>query len=552
MLSRLNMLAFRALVWVALPWLLSYAGRFLDIRLSLSTLSAPVQVLLILPGGIGLLLAFWGALQRSMLGTFLTEEDELEGRTGLQTEGPYHLTRHPVYWGYSLLLLGWAGAFRISTGLLLVVPVVTAAWILYVLVVEEPALLERYGPRAGKWRATTPLVPDPRRWRSAVSPPSIPPLYLFLRGLCRPLLRAWCGLAHPPISSVPPEGPLVVVANHRSYLDGFLLAAAFPRPILFLTSAEAFRSTWQRQFLRGLGCIRLRRYAPDAGAIRAMMQTLRAGGVVGIFPEGERSWDGGPSPILPGVSRMLVLAGAPVVAINLAGSYRLWPRWGRGPRRAEVVVTWGDPTPPGRRDRDIELRLVNDLSSHPSDPSPRSRSAADVGRLLWRCPACGLSNAIRGLPDGRVYCLGCDIQGRLHDGTHLEFGSDGPHPLRTWARSVALNGEERRSLAPPGPDPNRRWSFLRLSDGRGDDPLTKRGKGEAVLTPEALVLRARRWRAYIPAASIRSVTVEGSHKLQVATSDRIYEIRYRRGSPRGPRTHVEAWLDSRGIIYRRG
>ncbi|MFC1500572.1 1-acyl-sn-glycerol-3-phosphate acyltransferase [Candidatus Zixiibacteriota bacterium] len=551
MLSHLKNLAMRALIWIVLPWLLSWVGRFLDIGLSFPFLPGLVQALLLTVGGIGLLLAVWGSLQRGMLGTYLNSEDELDGGTGLQTRGPYHLCRHPVYWGYSLLLLGWAGVFAVSTGPLLIVPAVTAAWIVYVLVKEEPSLLRRYGQRAQEWRATTPLLPDPRRWRSAVAPPSIPPLYLFLRGICRPLLKFWCGLSHPPMASIPPDGPLVVVANHRSYLDGFLLAAAFPRPISFLTSAEAFRPAWQRLFLRGLGCIRLRRYTPDAGAIRLMMQTLRAGGVVGIFPEGERSWDGGPSPILPGVSRLLALSRAPVLSVNLAGSYRLWPRWGRGPRRAEVVVRWAVPATPGR-DRDIELWLVDELSSHPSDPALRSRSAADVGRLIWRCPACGRSNAIRGLPDGSVYCLGCDIEGRLHDGTHLELGSEGPLPLRAWARSVALSVEERRELAPPGPIPNRRWSFLRLSDGKGDDPLTKRGKGEAVLTPEALVLRARQWRAYIPAGSIRSVTVEGSHKLQVATSERIYEIRYRRGSPRGPRTHLEAWLDSRGIIYRRG
>jgi hypothetical protein len=64
-------------------------------------------------------------------------------------------------------------------------------------------------------------------------------------------------------------------------------------------------------------------------------------------------------------------------------------------------------------------------------------------------------------------------------------------------------------------------------------------------------LRSEGWRAYVPAETIRSVTVEGSHKIQVATTDRIYELRYRRGSPRGPRAHLEAWLDTRGILYRR-
>jgi len=551
MLSRINRIAIRFAVWIVLPWWLSFAGRLLDLGIGLPILSQPLQSGCLVVGIVGGLLALWGALQRTLSGTALDEAGERRDHLGLQIRGAYHLTRHPVYWGYSLAILGWAGAFRISTGPIIVFPLVTLSWVVYVIAFEEPALLKRYGQSARVWRASTPFLPDPRRWRTAVAPPSVPPLYLYLRGVCRPLLRAWCGLPHPPLSSVPSEGPLVVVANHRSYLDGFLLAAVFPRPISFLTSAEAFRPAWQRLFLRGLGCIRLKRYVPDAGAIREMMRTLQAGGVVGIFPEGERSWDGGPSPVLPGVSRMLALAGVPVMVVNLDGSYRLWPRWGRGPRRAGVVVRWTEPDLPGR-DREIELRLVDELSSHPSAPQPRRRSAADVGRLLWRCPACSRANAIRGLPDGEVYCLSCRIRGRLHDGTHLEFGSEGPLPLRFWARRVALNLEERRALAPPGPVPERRWSFLRLSDGRGVAPLTKRGKGEAVLTPEALVLRARGWRAHIPARSIRSVTVEGSHKLQVATSNRIFELRYRRGSPRGPRIHLEAWLDSRGFSFRRG
>ena len=140
----------------------------------------------------------------------------------------------------------------------------------------------------------------------------------------------------------------------------------------------------------------------------------------------------------------------------------------------------------------------------------------------------------------------------LWDGVQLSWQGSRPEPLRTWARRVALDGAERQRLAPPGPDVEPHWHFLRLSDGQKDLPLTSRGKGEAVLTPQALVLRARRWRAYIPAGAIRAVTEEGSHKLQVATARRIYELRYRRGSPRGPRAYLEAWLDARGITYRKG
>ena len=378
----------------------------------------------------------------------------------------------------------------------------------------------------------------------------MPLLYSVVRSLIRPFLRAWCGLEHPPGESIPATGPLVVVANHRSYLDAFLLAAAFPRPIHFIASAEAFRPFWQRLFMRNLGCIRLRRWVPDPQAIRQVLAILEDGGVVGIFPEGERSWDGSPAPILPGVPRLLTLAATPIVAVKLKGSYRLWPRWGRSLRHAPVSVEWSEPRRPGSEE-EVRLALIEALATHPGPPARRRRSAEDIGRLLWRCPSCRAANSVRGERDGGVWCLRCESRGTLLDGSHLIWNGEGPEPLRAWARRIALSVGERRRLAPPGPDPVRRWPFLRLASGAGDAPLRPRGRGEAVLTPRALILRSDRWRAYLPAETIRSVTVEGSHKIQVATTDRIYELRYRRGSPRGPRAFLEAWLDTRGILYRR-
>lgn len=544
------------ILWIALPWVLARLGQLLDTRAGWSPLPLAACVVLPLLGLVGALLALWAQLERQVLGLQAILEkagtgsfDDASG-TGLHTTGPYLLTRHPFYWGFTFYTLGWMGAFGSTAGAILLVPLMFGLLIAFALLIEEPQLLNKYGRAAQKWRVTTPLIPDPRRWRASTTPPSAPPLYLFFRSLIRPLLRAWSGLHHPAAATIPGEGPLVVVANHRSYLDAFLLAAAFPRPIAFLTTAEAFRPLRQRIFLSGLGCIRLKRYCPDPVAIRKVLRTLEAGGVVGIFPEGERSWDGGSSPILPGVARLLVLADKPVVAVNLSGSYRLWPRWGWGPRRVTVSMTWSEPMHP-RREREVELWLVDALATHPCAPSPRNHSAADVGRLIWRCPSCDRPNAVRGRRAGKVFCLHCSRTGQLHDGSHLSWDGSGIRPLRTWARVVALGGAERRSLVPPGPRPDRCWPFLRLSDGEGDEPLTARGKGEAVLTPKALVLRAHRWRAYLPADVIRSITVEGSHKLQVATARRIYELRYRRGSPRGPRTHLEAWLDSRDITYRR-
>lgn len=544
--------------WAAIPYGIVRLSLLLDTVTRAAPLPGVIRPAFVAVGLFGALLARWAQLQRQLRGITPGEAPARERATRpspdapqLHTTGPYHLSRHPYYWGITLYFLGWIGLFGSTSGALFVVPALLIGWVAFALLVEEPRLLATFGRTALDWRATTPFLPDLRRMRAATRPPAAPPLYLAVRGLVRSLFRLWCDLRHPASSTIPGTGPLVVVASHRSYLDAFLLAAAFPRPIAFLTAEEAFRPRWSRLFLKGLGCIHLRRHRPDPTALREAVRVLEAGGVIGIFPEGERSWDGGPAAVLPGVARFLSLARSPIVAISIIESYRLWPRWGRGPRRTSVRLAWDRPIRP-MREPSMERWLVEVLADHPSPPSLRIRSSMDVGRLVWRCPSCGYPDAVRGRRDGSVFCLHCSRTGTLYDGSHLEWNGSGIRPLRTWARVVALRGAERRALGPGGPLPHRHWPFLRLSDGSGDGPLTKRGKGEAVLTPDALVLRAAGWRATIPAAAIRSVAVQGSHKLQVATSRRTYEMRYRRGSPRGPRAHLEAWLDARGVRYRRG
>ena len=386
-------------------------------------------------------------------------------RSGLQlhTTGPYHLTRHPFYWGITFYLLGWMGIFGSSYGAAIGIPIFLIVWVVLALAIEEPRLRVLYGRPAADWCATTPFLPHPARWRAATRPPAAPPLYLFVRALARSVLRLWSHLEHSDVRSVPGSGPLVVVANHRSYLDAFLLAGSFPRPIAFLTAEEAFRPLWSRLFLRGLGCIHLRRHRPDAAALREALRVLRAGGVVGIFPEGERSWDGGPSPVLPGVARFLSLARSPVVAVRIIGSYRLWPRWGRGPRRTPVRLEWDEPVLPGR-ESEMEHWVVDILADYPSPPSYCMHSSMDVGRLIWRCPTCGQPDAVRGRKDGSVFCLHCRTEGTLYDGSHLEWGERGVRSLRAWARLVGLRGGERRTLGPGGPFPYRCWPFLRISE----------------------------------------------------------------------------------------
>ncbi|MCS7482845.1 lysophospholipid acyltransferase family protein [Umezawaea endophytica] len=86
---------------------------------------------------------------------------------------------------------------------------------------------------------------------------------------------------------VPPTGAVVVVANHSSMADGPLLFGALPRRVVFLIKQEMFAGPlgW---FLRKIGQLPVRRGVPDRTPLLAAVEVLRAGGVVGVFPEGTR------------------------------------------------------------------------------------------------------------------------------------------------------------------------------------------------------------------------------------------------------------------------
>ena len=87
--------------------------------------------------------------------------------------------------------------------------------------------------------------------------------------------------------SVPHDGPVLLASYHSAYLDGLLLAAAAPRPVHLLASAELFAPPFAR-LLRGTGQIPVDHELPDRHALLTAVGVLEAGGAVGVFPEGVR------------------------------------------------------------------------------------------------------------------------------------------------------------------------------------------------------------------------------------------------------------------------
>jgi 1-acyl-sn-glycerol-3-phosphate acyltransferase len=125
------------------------------------------------------------------------------------------------------------------------------------------------------------------------------------------------GLAH-----VPDRGPMVLAANHRSFMDSIFLALVTPRPITFIAKAEYFDSWRTAWAFRATGQIPLRRGSPT-GARQALATAggvLARRGIVGVYPEGTRSRDGRLQPGNTGPARLALASGAPIVPVGLVGT----------------------------------------------------------------------------------------------------------------------------------------------------------------------------------------------------------------------------------------
>lgn len=137
---------------------------------------------------------------------------------------------------------------------------------------------------------------------------------------------------------IPSSGPVILAANHLTNYDVFFLQAAIQRPIFYMGKEELFRHPVMDWALRRLGGFPVYRSAGDEWALRHAERVLRAGQVLGMFPEGTRSKGKGLKPAKTGVARLALAVGCPIVPVALHGPQYLFKGISR---RTLITVDFG-------------------------------------------------------------------------------------------------------------------------------------------------------------------------------------------------------------------
>jgi long-chain acyl-CoA synthetase len=148
------------------------------------------------------------------------------------------------------------------------------------------------------------------------------------------------------LEKLPGAGPFIICSNHQSYIDPIILASILPGQIFRHSFAVGTSEIFGKGFLRTMArWLRVVVVDPDANlipAMRAGSYGLRHGGVLMLYPEGERSIDGEPKRFKKGAAILSIHLQVPIVPVAIEGFYEAWPRGKPFQKFAPLQIKFGN------------------------------------------------------------------------------------------------------------------------------------------------------------------------------------------------------------------
>ncbi len=167
---------------------------------------------------------------------------------------------------------------------------------------------------------------------------------LMLRWFSKAVLTIIARMEVEGIERFPEKGPVIVAVNHIHWLDvpvSIVVVPRLPGPASLL-AAEKWHKGFLGWILERSGVVFVRRGEPDRKALRRAMEILRAGGLLGVAPEGTRSKTGALQRGKAGTAYLAYKTGAAIVPVGIWGQEKVFPAL-RKLRREAIHVKVGVP-----------------------------------------------------------------------------------------------------------------------------------------------------------------------------------------------------------------
>lgn len=142
---------------------------------------------------------------------------------------------------------------------------------------------------------------------------------------------------------VPLTGPVILASNHLSFLDPPLVGSGLKRGINYMARKTLFRYPGIGALLRSWNAVPVDRDGGSASGLKEILDRLKRGGAIIMFPEGTRSLDGRLQPGRSGIGLAIIKSDAPVIPVRVFGTFEAYGKGVKFPRPHRIQVKYGEP-----------------------------------------------------------------------------------------------------------------------------------------------------------------------------------------------------------------
>ncbi|WP_422926443.1 lysophospholipid acyltransferase family protein [Singulisphaera sp. PoT] len=146
-------------------------------------------------------------------------------------------------------------------------------------------------------------------------------------------------------NNLPTKGGALLVSNHASHLDVFILGIPLHRPLNYVARSTLFFPPLGT-LIRSVGGFPIQREGMGAQGLKETLKRLKSGGIVALFPEGTRTKNGEIGEFKSGIAVLAARAKVPIIPAAVAGTFEAWPRSRMFPKAAPVSIHYGTPITP--------------------------------------------------------------------------------------------------------------------------------------------------------------------------------------------------------------
>ncbi len=336
------------------------------------------------------------------------------------------------------------------------------------------------------------------------------------------------------------EPPYIVLANHVNTFDPILISLMHKQHIHWVAADTLFRNRFLRYAMRKLiGSISKSKSRSDYYTIKQITESIKKGWIVGMFPEGQRTWDGRSLPLFFATAKLVRMLKVPVVICTLKGGYHTLPRWASKRRRGKLTIEYQDPIMPEEfakmKVSEIDAMLTDRISYDAYEFQRENKilfksdaRAEFVEHVLYICPECGKMATLRSLGND-VSCTSCGYTATMDIYGFFEYeeGEEGYETVADWNSWQQKKLEERVSQ---GFWKDEEFIFpgdqVKVFEGYREKRMKVRGSAEINMTIKGLQMTQKGEITFFPFSEIESLAVAMQRNLEFYHNNIMYRFKF--------------------------